>query len=249
MSKKRASISVALAAYNGELYIQEQMASILIQLRENDEVIISLDPSTDRTEEMIREIQKQDARVRLIHGKGKGVVSNFENAIEHCQNSIIFLSDQDDLWEADKVETVLECFEDDKIMVVMHDAKIVDQHMKCIEASFMKQRGSQTGILKNVMKNSYIGCCMAFRKELKPYILPFPANIPMHDQWIGLVGEVVGENRLFDKMLIRYRRHDNNASSDHHAGIAQMLRWRIVLIAWLLRFFIKYKLGKWRSLA
>ena len=58
----------------------------------------------------------------------------------------------------------------------------------------MDMRGCRTGILKNILKNSYIGCCMAFRKELRKYILPFPENIPMHDQWIGLIGEITGKN-------------------------------------------------------
>lgn len=247
MNKENKSVSVAMAAYNGEAYIEEQIASILLQLKETDELIVSLDPSSDWTKELLRKIRKKDVRVRLVRGKGKGVIKNFENAIRYCKNDIIFLSDQDDVWKSDKVEKVLECFENEKTMVVMHDAEIVNQIKECSHPSFMTYRGCRTGIFKNIAKNSYIGCCMAFRKELKPYILPFPKNIPMHDQWIGLVGEIVGMNVMMDSTLIYYRRHDHNVSSDHHANVRQMLLWRINLVIYLIKFYAAYRFGKERN--
>ena len=90
------SVSVAMASYNGEKYIKEQLESILKQLKDTDEVIISLDPSTDATEQVIASLK--DKRIQVISGPGKGVKKNFENAIIHCKNDIIFLSDQDDIW-------------------------------------------------------------------------------------------------------------------------------------------------------
>lgn len=246
MNRNDISVSVAMAAYNGERYIKEQIESILSQLKASDELIVSLDPSTDRTEKILQEIGQRDARVHLIYGKGKGLIKNFENAIRHCKRDIIFLADQDDVWKADKVTSVLECFQNKKTMVVMHDAEIVDASMQCVCRSFMEKRGSRTGIFKNIIKNSYIGCCMAFRKEMKPYILPFPKRIPMHDQWIGLVGEMTGVNVMTRNVLISYRRHGDNVSAEHHSSIIQMLRWRVTLILNLCRFYRTYKSGKGR---
>ena len=95
-SLKRPSVSVALAAYNGEKYLHRQIQSILEQLKEDDELVISLDPSQDQSEELIRSFH--DPRIKLLKGPGKGLIKNFENALLHTRNDVIFLSDQDDIW-------------------------------------------------------------------------------------------------------------------------------------------------------
>ncbi|MDY5957273.1 MAG: glycosyltransferase family 2 protein [Frisingicoccus sp.] len=247
MNKKDFSVSVAMAAYNGEHYIEAQIQSILSQLRPEDELVISLDPSSDRTEEIIRSFAGKDRRVRLIRGLGEGLISNFENAIRHCKKDILFLSDQDDVWKEGKVDSVLECFRDPSVSVVMHDAQIVDEEGVCIEPSFMKKRGCRKGVLQNLIKNSYIGCCMAFRKEMRKFVLPFPKDLPMHDQWIGLVGEITGKTKILEKPLICYRRHGHNASADSHAGFRQMLTWRVCIFRDILKFAVKYKRYKGRN--
>ena len=223
----RKSISVALAAYNGEKYIRKQIESILMQLEQNDELVISLDPSLDGTEDIIQSFH--DSRIKLIHGKGKGVISNFENAVVHTSNDIIFLCDQDDIWMENKVEEVLSCF-DENVKVVMHDCIVVDENMNTIYPSFFKHRNTKLGIVHNIMKNSYIGCCMAFTSDLKENILPFPNDLPMHDQYIGLMGEMKGKNVLLNKALLYYRRHDDNASDITHSNALQMIKWRLQII-------------------
>ena len=63
---RKNSISVAMAAYNGEKYIEEQVLSILPQLAKNDELLISIDFSTDHSEEIVQSIAKKDKRVRVF---------------------------------------------------------------------------------------------------------------------------------------------------------------------------------------
>lgn len=224
-SLKRPSVSVALAAYNGEKYLHRQIQSILEQLKEDDELVISLDPSQDQSEELIRSFH--DPRIKLLKGPGKGLIKNFENALLHTRNDVIFLSDQDDIWYSNKIQSILPKLKDS--ILVIHDCRIVDECGKEIEHSFMRFHHSKPGFLRNIIRNSYIGCCMAFKKELKQYILPFPERIPMHDQWIGLIAERKG-NVYWDKtILMDYVRHSKNASSLSHASTIQMLNWRIEL--------------------
>lgn len=220
------AISVALAAYNGQEYIEEQMTSILKQLSSKDEVIVSIDPSTDDTFNVVSNMK--DERIKVLEGPGKGVISNFENAIAACQNDFIFLSDQDDIWLDGKVETVTSALEQN--LLVMHDAKIIDEKRNVIEPSFFQYRNVHHGIYQNIAKNSYIGCCMAFRKELIPYILPFPKKIPMHDQWIGLAAEKIGTTYFLEEPLLLYRRHEGNVSDMHHANMKQMIAWRMQIL-------------------
>ncbi len=230
------TVSVALAAYNGEKYIAEQISSVLPQLSEDDEIVVSVDPSADRTREIVSSMSEADSRIKLIDGEGMGLIKNFENAIKNCRNDIIFPCDQDDIWLPEKAARVKTEFENDSaLLLTMHDAKIVDENLSEIESSFFAHRGTKTGILKNIWKNSYMGCCMAFRKEALKYILPFPENLPMHDQWIGLVCEKRGKVSLIREPLMLYRRHGDNASKMQHESVMQMIKWRLSIILSLIK--------------
>jgi len=203
------SISVCMAVYNGEPYILRQINSILQQLDVNDELIISDDSSTDRTEEIISYIA--DTRIKFIKNTGrKGPIGNFENAIKYSSHAIIFLSDQDDVWLPDKVKKSLELLEDYDL--ILSDCKVVDASLNELYPSFFAKRNSEKGLLRNIYKNSYMGCCMAFRRRILAYALPFPDNIHMHDWWIGLIAEVKGKVFFYEEPLILYVRHGNNAS-------------------------------------
>lgn len=223
-------ISVALAAYCGEKYIEDQIRSILAELPEDSEIVVSLDPSKDSTEEILSRLSAEDSRVRYITGSGRGLIGNFGNAISACTGDIIFLSDQDDIWLPGKVDAVCNAFSDPSVTVVMHDATITDGELKVIEPSLFAVRGRKEGIAANVIKNTWIGCCMAFRRELCSAILPFPDNIPMHDQWIGIFGKLSGKVAFIDKPFIYWRRHGTNSSSTSHSTVGQMIRWRSGLI-------------------
>lgn len=224
------SISVAMATYNGEKYIREQLTSIINQLGEDDEVIISDDKSSDNTTSIINEFIEKDKRIKLIKGPCLGVIKNFENAISNCKNDYVFLSDQDDIWHDNKIESVLSCFEKTKADLILHNADIM-QNGEISNQTFFEKRGVKKGIKNNILKNSYIGCCMAFKADMKKYILPFPENLPMHDQWIGIICEKYGKVEFIDTPLITYRRHDNNASGDTHSSVLTMLKWRFNLIS------------------
>ena len=110
-------VSVAVATYNGERYLAEQLESILDALEQNDEIVISDDGSTDDTRKVIETFQKKDSRIRLVDGPRQGVKKNFESAIRSCSGQYIFLCDQDDIWTKDKVEVVLHAFEKEKCSV------------------------------------------------------------------------------------------------------------------------------------
>ena len=106
-------ISVCMATYNGEKYIRDQLDSIICNLNEKeDEIIISDDGSCDRTLDIINEyVNCYPGMIKIVEGPHKGVVKNFEHAISIAQGEYIFLSDQDDIWENNKVTKVMNCFD------------------------------------------------------------------------------------------------------------------------------------------
>lgn len=229
-------ISVAMVAYNGEKYIREQLDSILGQLTERDEVMISDDGSTDRTPEILKSYQQKDSRVKVIRGPGKGVKKNVEHVLSQCRGTYIFLADQDDIWLPHKTERVLEIFKARDCSLVIHDAKVFQQVPEEIfMESFLDFRKGKAGILKNIWKNSYIGCCMAFKQELVKKVVPIPENIEMHDQWIGILNDLYLKKSYFlREPLLLYRRHGDNTSGMKHYGLGKMLRNRIIFCVNLL---------------
>ena len=222
-------ISVAMASYEGKKYIAEQIESILKNLKEKDELVISDDGSKDGTREVIGSFK--DERIKLVEGPKKGIKQNFGNAIAHCSGDVIFLADQDDIWKSNKVAEVMKVFEDKEVACVVHDCEVFDSESgEVIYPSFFEWRGSKAGKLKNIWKNSYIGCCMAFRAEMKKYILPIPDELEMHDQWIGILAEKHGKSVFLPKVLLRYRRHGGNNSEMKRHGLVKMIRNRVVLM-------------------
>lgn len=222
-------ISIAMATYNGEKYIKEQIDSILHQINVNDEIIISDDGSKDQTIEIIKAYK--DARIKIIDGPKHGIKQNFANAIKNCRGKYIFLSDQDDIWMPNKLETILKKFEETNCTCVVHDNEVFDSETNNIMyESFFKYRNSGHGIIKNIWKNTYIGCCMAITKEMVKYILPLPNDIEMHDQWIGILCEKHGNSVFIEDKLIRYRRHSKNASELNHHPLTKMIKNRLTFI-------------------
>lgn len=227
--KRNYFISVAMATFNGEKYIKEQLESILIQLNDNDEIIISDDGSTDNTIKIINSFN--DKRIKIINGPKMGVKQNFANAIKHCSGKYIFLSDQDDIWCNNKLNTILNTFNTTNTNCIIHDCIVFNNiDNSILYDSFFKLRNSKKGIIKNIIKNSYIGCCMAFDSSLKKYILPIPDDIYMHDQWIGLQAEKHGSVMFIQDKLIKYRRHEGNTTSMKHNSIFKMIKYRLSII-------------------
>lgn len=225
-----ALISVCMATYNGASYIRTQLSSILEQLGPSDELIIVDDGSEDQTIELIE--QFADRRIRLIRSQqNKGVIRTFERAIDEATGEILFLSDQDDIWYANKVKMVLQVFENDPaVTLVLSDAQIIDGQGKVIQNSFFLGRGKfRAGILPNVVKNKFLGCTMAFKETMKSKILPFPEFIPMHDMWIGIINEFYGKSHFIEQPLMGYRRHSRNVSP-----FARREWWQIIVWRWQL---------------
>ena len=236
-------VSVAMATYNGEKYLEEQIDSILAQLGNEDELIISDDHSSDQTLAIIERYLKVDHRVKLFLNEESGVTSNFENAIKRTQNDIVFLSDQDDVWKPEKVQTVKGYFQKNpKIQMIMSDITVVDNQLNTTIESFYEFRGSRAGVIKNIIKNSYIGCAMSFRKELKPKILPIPRNVPMHDMWIGLVADMSKSALLIPEKLIYYRRHNATVTTvENTSSWKEKILWRYQISMLLLKSRLKNK--------
>ena len=203
-------ISVCIATYNGALYIKEQLNSILPQLSDNDEIIISDDHSTDDTLQIIRSIN--DKRIKIFINQGeKGYTPNFENALQKALGEYIFLCDQDDIWMENKVSYCIN--ELQSYDFIVSDAVIINSDGQATKDSFYKERIVYKSLIGNIYKFGYLGCCMAFKRNILEKVLPFPHNHQYctHDNWIFLIAKSFYKSTISNEQLIKYRRHSTNS--------------------------------------
>jgi glycosyltransferase involved in cell wall biosynthesis len=217
-------ISVCLASYNGSKYIVQQLQSILHQLNEDDEVIVSDDNSTDSTIALVRSIN--DARIKIIENNLlPGVIGNFENALRNVKHNIIFLSDQDDIWQSNKVRVMLEALK--YADLVVSDCFFIDDMNAITDSSFFELYKSGDGVFKNFIKNTYLGNCIAFNRNVLDVSLPFPRQLYeaskyqiYHDVWIGMLADSLYTVKFLPQKLSFFRRHSDNASPTNSSAIS-----------------------------
>ena len=249
-------ISVCMATYNGGKYVKEQIASIMPQLGLNDELVISDDGSCDNTLDIIEAFA--DPRIKVVHNNKQpqryifGYTSlNFENALNNASGDFIFLSDQDDVWLPDKVRLVM-----DKLAVadmILSDCSIGDDTLEITIKSKFGFENVRKGFWHNIVRSGYLGCCMAFRREVMKYFLPFPPDVP-HDLWIGITAGARCNFQLIDTPTMIYRRHsgnvtpvrnkalkrlpgDRNRANDH--SLSFKIRYRLIILWNYLKWLFK----------
>lgn len=236
------NISVAMAVYNGAEFLREQLDSILVQLEEKDELVISYDKSTDSTWEILNEYAQEDARLKLLINDCPGVIGNFNNAISHCQNDYVFISDQDDRWARNKRELMVKAFLETGADMVIHDGVHIDIKGDIISTNFFKlfRIKPSDSALRIFIRPRYSGCTMGFNQKIKSRILPLPSKIDGYDTWIAILSKIYGKVAYVDRCLLFHRLHDKNVTEKQSRPLSVKLKGRLYM-AWqlLIRFFRK----------
>jgi glycosyltransferase involved in cell wall biosynthesis len=215
-------VSIVMAVCNGERYLPEQIASILQQAYLNWELLILDDASSDATQKIIRNFERQDARIHCyFNEKNLGVNKSFEKLISLASGSYIALADQDDIWLPTKIQKQVEVLQNSEAVILcFHDAELMDAEGNQIAESFWQRNGMKIfsgnifrteKISQSIVEKNFVsGCMTLFKKELIKYALPFPETVQFHDWWLGFVAAIWGEIKPVTQSLIRYRQHENN---------------------------------------
>ncbi|HRZ25828.1 MAG TPA: glycosyltransferase family 2 protein [Spirochaetota bacterium] len=222
-------ISIALASYNGENFIREQLDSFCSQTRLPDELVISDDSSIDRTIAIINEFSRiSPFPVKIIQNEKRlGITKNFENAIRPCTGDIIFLSDQDDVWLPEKIAVLADVLERNPDTGLVHcNADVVTEDLvstgNSLWKSFWFSEREQEKVRNSKAFDVYLrhsvaaGMTMAFKSELLKAILPIPDIFSVHDVWVALVIAAVSQVRIIDRILVKYRVHGVNQTVGIH---------------------------------
>lgn len=250
-------ISIVVATFNGEKYLQEQLNSFINQTVLPDEIIISDDGSTDSTMLLLKEFKKScSCSICIVENIcNHGVTGNFENAAKLATGDIVFFSDQDDVWYPNKIEETIKVFDKYPDCVgVVSDADCVDVNLKKLDVTFndgawpqFKQLSYNEDncfllfhevMLETVIKGNILGgCCLALRNSYLRMMFPFCPSI-YHDDWLCFCMFVLGDVVALNKSLFAYRIHGNNtvgfeSINSNKKGVSKKLKkaWRRIKLS------------------
>ena len=230
------SFSVALCTYNGSRFLFEQLRSIASQSRLPEEVIICDDRSSDNTVTIIKNFALEvPFPVRFeVNPTNLGSTKNFELAISRCHGDVIALSDQDDIWQRDKLaqmERVL--LQSPSLGAVFSDADVVDEHLTPLGYKLWDRYGFTKSRRRHLVagrafrvlldQNAVTGATLAFRSWLKEWVIPIPACW-MHDAWIAAVTAAISDISIVEEPLIQYRQHAQNQVGGRKPPLPEFLR-------------------------
>lgn len=211
------TVSVVIATYNGDKYLNSQLNSITNQSTLPDEIIIVDDCSSDKTKTVIASFIKElpdSISVKFIENSvNLGVVKTFKKGIQSARMDLVFLSDQDDVWRKDKIEIIKDVFNSNKdINLVSHAYKILDESENYLSKRIYPYSTSKKVELRSLVKiNRFPGCTYAFKRlMLLPAIKGISDKVYIHDWYLALIA--TAQNRMYylNFPLIKYRIHSNN---------------------------------------
>lgn len=212
-------VSIILPTYNGSQYISSLLDSVLLQTYIDIEYIIIDDSSTDNTVQILQEYAKKDSRIKLYFNPlNLGVNKSFEKGIMLSSGNYIFLCDQDDLWDKEKVEKMVNEIENGNDLVYC-DLRVIDLNGKLIAKSFQRLISTNNLQSKNLtryllFRNVTNGCSVCFRRKLIDDILPFPNDV-IYDWWLMFKVSLEYKIGKLDEALMSYRIHDSNVMGFH----------------------------------
>lgn len=217
-----ASISIAMATYNGERFIREQLDSIAAQSLLPLEIVVSDDGSTDATLEIVRDFAMRapfDVRILPPHER-LGFADNFLHAAEQCQGQFVALSDQDDQWLPDKLALTVRRMIDDASLISLHPLIVTDEALQPIGLTW-DQGIKADQIVEPLALDPYntgFGNSMMVDRSVLQLIprknrpcQPDKPQLPLaHDHWVYTLSAALGRTSFVATPLLRYRQHGSN---------------------------------------
>ena len=219
---------VVLCCHNGARYIEAQVNSIIAQGDSITKILIHDFASKDATRQYLQALAAAEPdRVELFfHDDAPGAAQSFIRAIRQISprlddNALVFLSDQDDVWLNDKIETIdaelvrqgLTAIEP---FILFHDVRVVNDELNVIRETyysgnpFALPRDLDFGRL--ILANPAIGHTMLLSPPLLKALASWPiaSGFLMHDWLAILIASRIGRLAYINQPLSLYRQHDAN---------------------------------------
>ncbi len=221
-------ISIAMATFNGDAYLQDQLDSLASQLLLPMELVISDDGSNDQTVDLIQNFSRVALfSVKLVQNCERlGYGLNFLNAASICAGSHIAFCDQDDVWLPQKIARISTILQSGSFDLVAHSARVVDRQLNWLGANFpdiqLEKSLNESDKSVDVFWPGFsltISQSLLSEVNLAVSLSSDKANLA-HDE---LICELVGDRSfyLIAEPLALYRQHGNNLIGFHSAMLAR----------------------------
>jgi len=211
-------ISVALATYNGERYLREQLDSVLAQSGVAIEVVAVDDGSTDGTLAILNDYARRDARFKVYaNPRNLGVGATFEHAMSVASGELIAPCDQDDVWSADKLARLAGVIGECDLAYC--DSLFVDANGATMNERISDRMPMMRGRypMAFTLRNSVSGHASLIRRSLFEIARPFPAAM-YYDWWLALCAATRNGIAYLDAPLVHFRRHAATVSPLGRSG-------------------------------
>ena len=213
METQHRTVSVVMCTFNGEKYLKEQLDSILRQTYPILELIVQDDCSTDNTYSIVEEYAQKHPFIKLFRNeKQLGVNQNFFSAMQRSKGELIAISDQDDIWEDNKLEIQVAAI-GDKMCCAGKSA-----HFSSENVSFtVDMRAANHTLLRQLFVGTFSGHNMLITRQLLDETIHLSDFYPfrMYDSILAIVATAHNSAVFVESVLVRHRRHLNNSTKTY----------------------------------
>ena len=237
MHETKPAVSIVMCTFNGSLYLEGQLNSILAQTYPIAELLIFDDASTDGTLDIINRFSQKHSFIRVhVNPLNIGFTRNFEQALRAATSPLIAIADQDDVWLPGKLERMIEAWEDDSPLIYCGSVLFKTQMPKNSKPNPLFRPFTGTDPRKIFLRNTVSGHATLIRKELLGVALPFHENI-MYDWWLAVVAACNGGVQHYPEVLVMQRQHEHNITANISiSGSTQRRAYKKYIIRHLDRF-------------
>ena len=235
------SVAVCLAAFNGVRYLQQQVDSIFDQAGVEITLFVSVDRSTDGTEEWFLELQANNTRVVLLpFGESfGGAAQNFFRMlreIDFSAHEYVAYADQDDFWLPGKLSRATE-----QLMQSGADGYSSDivAFWESGRSTYIKKcypqrtwdylfESAGPGCAFVISRNLALDAQNTLRENKK-----ISTDVGLHDWFTYAFARAHGYRWIIDDFVsLMYRQHDTNQVGVNSGWAAFVWRARRILSGW-----------------
>lgn len=205
-------VSIVLATYNGEAFLEKQLESLFNQSYKNIEIIAVDDCSQDKTVKILHEHAQKHANMKVFSNEHNlGFIKNFEKGCSLSSGELIALCDQDDYWDDRKIEKMAANIGDHSIIYC--DSLVCDENLQPTgtKISDLVNFRSWNNCLQLAVFCRIYAHAMVFKRSFFNRAVPFLDVIPP-DWWLPFLSTFYGGMKYFPEPLISYRQHAGNVT-------------------------------------
>jgi len=225
------NLTILLATYNGEKFLNEQLDSIFSQSYSNFVIVARDDGSTDNTRDILLGYQRRYAQKLIIvpsHTHTGAPKRNFGELIHYILRvqadlfkgiAYIAFSDQDDVWQPNKLEVMLEKLQQEERMypmaplIVHSDLELIDASGQLVLKSLSEYQGfnpRRNFFAQIAIRNVVTGCAMMLNRRALEISYPIPEEAIEFDWWLSLSTAAFGKIIFLKEKTTQYRQHMHN---------------------------------------